>query len=81
MLDAHDAVVPEVVVPMTRAQVIERIMSLNPSAPSGYLDGFSDGALREYLDHLTASLAPRGPEARWVRRAATPAIVAHESPE
>jgi hypothetical protein len=61
-------------VELTQEQLVDRIRTLNPSAPSGYLMGFRREALASYLDHLQLTLQPRG-RTSWVRRSETPAIV------
>src|SRR5262249_19444249 len=52
---------------LTRSQIVDRIMTMNPSATAEFLEDFDVEALSEYLDHLTAATLPRGPGARWVR--------------
>ena len=64
-----------------REQVIDRIMSLNPTAPLGFLERFGDAGLRDYLDHLIVANAPRGRDSSWIRRNDTPAIVWREPAE
>lgn len=67
--------------PMTRSQVMERIISINPTATVQFLGRFADRALRGYLDHLSVLQAPRGRTSPpWVRPADSPAIVTR-SPE
>lgn len=66
---------------LTRAQVIDRIMSLNPTASPEFLEDFSERQLQVYLDHLVAAQMPRGRMARWVRPGDTPGIVMAESPD
>ena len=63
---------------LSREQVIERIMTLNPTAGVEFLEDFGERALRCYLDHLTAAQMPRGRMARWVRPGDTPGIVMAE---
>lgn len=63
---------------LTRGQVIERIMTLNPTAGVEFLGGFSERSLRSYLDHLASAQIPRGRMARWVRPGDTPGIVMAE---
>lgn len=61
---------------MTRSQVVERIISINPTASVEFLARFQDRALRGYLEHLHAVQEPRGrATARWVRPADSPAIM------
>ena len=54
---------------LSRAQIVDRILTINPSATTDFLDQFDVQALSAYLDHLAASLAPRGRSARWIRPA------------
>lgn len=67
--------------PFNRAQLLELIMSLNPTATPGFLEQFALPHLRGYLDHLVAAQEPRGRGARWVRRADSPAILSKEASE
>lgn len=60
---------------LTTAQLIDRIVTLNPSATSEFLSQFSARSLGRYLAHLTAAQEPRGREARWTRPGDSPAIV------
>jgi hypothetical protein len=62
---------------LTRPQLIDRIIAINPSASEQFLARFEDRQLSGYLDHLHAVQEPRGgTAARWVRPADSPAIVA-----
>lgn len=55
--------------PLSTPQMIERIIALNPSATSEFLERFRPNHLSDYLDHLVATREPRGrSSARWVRR-------------
>jgi hypothetical protein len=63
---------------LTRPQILERIMSLNPTAGAEFLSRFPDQHLASYLDHLVAAQTPRGRAARWVRPAETPGILVAE---
>lgn len=63
---------------LSRRQVIERIMTINPTASVAFLEDFSEQALQTYLDHLTAAQLPRGRMARWIRPGDTPGIVVAE---
>lgn len=63
---------------LSRRQVIERIMTINPTAGVAFLEDFSEQALQTYLDHLTAAQLPRGRMARWIRPGDTPGIVVAE---
>lgn len=48
-------------------ELIERIREHNRTADPGWLEGFSVGELREYLERLEWGAEPRG--ARWVDQA------------
>jgi len=62
--------------PLSREQVMERIMSINPTATVHFLGRFADRALRGYLDHLSMVQEPRGRCCQpWVRPGDSPAIV------
>lgn len=45
---------------LTREQLLDRIISLNPSATSEFLERFGDDDLDEYLRRLSRARAPRG---------------------
>ena len=53
---------------LTREQVVDRIMHLNPSARHEFLGDFEDDELNIYLERLTAAARPRGRFARWERQ-------------
>ncbi len=57
---------------LSREQLIDRIITVNPSATATFLDQFEEEALSQYLDHLTLASQPRGREARWIRPSRTP---------
>lgn len=63
---------------LTREQVVDRIITINPTATTSFLAGFSEASLGRYLDHLVATSCPRGRHARWLRPGDSPAIVARE---
>lgn len=52
---------------LTRVQIVDRILAMNPSATADFLDRFDAQSLGDYLDHLTAATQPRGRSARWIR--------------
>jgi hypothetical protein len=60
---------------LNREQVIDRIIQFNRSARVEFLESFDDSRLNHYLDHLIATSIPRGPDAVWVRRGETAAIM------
>jgi hypothetical protein len=64
---------------LTRQQTVERILQINPTATSTFLERFDDRPLRHYLDHLVSASSPRGAESRWMRPGDSPAIVTRES--
>lgn len=63
---------------LSREQVVDEILSRNPSATLSFLEEFSEDRLRSYLTRLRASQLARGRDSRWLRQAESPAIVAHE---
>jgi hypothetical protein len=63
---------------LTREQVVERIITINPTAAVEFLARFTDVSLSSYLQRLQAAQGPRGPEARWVRQGDTPGIMMAE---
>lgn len=65
---------------LTREQVIDRILAINPTAAPDFLNRFGAEHLRLYLDHLVSAQQPRGRDARWVRPRETPAIVVSPLP-
>ncbi|QYU69196.1 hypothetical protein J4558_03365 [Leptolyngbya sp. 15MV] len=64
---------------LTREQVVDRIIEINPSATVAFLSRFEERPLRAYLDHLIVGKAPRGPASVWIRPGDSPAIVMHDS--
>lgn len=59
---------------LTREQVVNRILSLNPSADAEFFDPFDDPQLDSYLRRLEAIQEPRGRRAVWVRATTAPGI-------
>ncbi len=59
---------------LTREQVVDRIISINPTATTAFLERFSEQKLEKYLDHLVAASGPRGGQSRWMRPGDAPAI-------
>jgi hypothetical protein len=59
---------------LTREQVVDRIITINPTATAAFLDHFSEVSLGKYLDHLVAASGPRGRHSRWERPGDSPAI-------
>ncbi|MAY73941.1 MAG: hypothetical protein CMJ31_04305 [Phycisphaerae bacterium] len=62
---------------ISREDMIERLLELNPSVTLEFLEQFPDERLEHYLARLTTARRPRGPEAIWVRRPESSAIVSH----
>ncbi len=60
---------------LTREQVVDRIITLNPTASQDFLREFRDDALALYLEHLTATQEPRGRNACWRRPGDSPSIL------
>lgn len=54
---------------LTREQVVDRILALNPSSDADFLHAFTDEDLAVYLQRLDSIQEPRGRRAVWVRRA------------
>lgn len=63
---------------LSREQVIDEIMTRNPSACIDFLEAFEDARLRLYLDRLRSTGADRGRGAVWERAADSPAILWRE---
>jgi hypothetical protein len=63
---------------LSRAQLVERILHLNPTATTEFLSRFTEGALAHYLEHLSVVEDPVAP---WVRKGIAPAIVRREPGE
>jgi hypothetical protein len=59
---------------LTKDQLVERIIALNPSARTDWLLRFDAPALARYLEHLNFAQTPRG-TAAWERDGETPPIV------
>jgi len=66
---------------LTREQVVDRIIQINPTATTEFLGAFQERELGKYLDHLVAASGPRGRHARWERPADSPAILGREASE
>lgn len=64
---------------LSRAQLMTRIIDLNPTASIDYLTRFADDALRDYLDHVDTAKDPRRARIGWVRRNSVPAVAVRES--
>lgn len=62
---------------LSREQLIDEIISSNPSATVDFLSDFENGGLRLYLTRLRSVQMGRGRDAISERVAETPAIVAH----
>lgn len=66
---------------LTREQVVNRIIHINPTATAHFLARFTDDSLGQYLAHLMAASGPRGAHSVWLRPGDSPAILARESDE
>jgi len=66
---------------LTRSQVVDRILQMNPTATVDFLASFSDDEVREYLDHLQFVAMPRGRNSRWVPRSGVSAVAMYDSPD
>ncbi|MEM9063900.1 MAG: hypothetical protein AAGB51_00255 [Planctomycetota bacterium] len=65
---------------MTREQVVDRIIRINPTATRSFLDRFKKNSLDLYLEHLAHAQQPRGPRsAPWRRPGDTPAVCIYSS--
>ena len=62
---------------LSREQLIDEIISSNPSATADFLSDFENRGLRLYLTRLRSVQMGRGRDAISERVAETPAIVAH----
>jgi len=60
---------------LTREQVVDRIISINPTATANFLERFSEDSLEKYLSHLVIASGPRGGHSRWMRPGDSPAIM------
>lgn len=52
---------------LTREQLVDRIMTLNPTATPEFLARFEHESLDEYLRRLATAKGPRGRDSGWVR--------------
>jgi len=59
---------------LSRQQVVDEIIEINPSASADFLAQFDDDLLRKYLDHLHYTQGPRG-SGSWDRPNDAPAIM------
>jgi hypothetical protein len=64
---------------LTREQVVDRIITINPTATAQFLERFKPESLEKYLDHLVVASGPRGGHSRWMRPGDSPAIVTREA--
>jgi hypothetical protein len=64
---------------LTREQVVDRIITINPTAKTTFLASFNEASLGRYLDHLVATSGPRGRQSPvWMRPGDSPAIMTRE---
>jgi hypothetical protein len=64
---------------LTREQVVDRIITINPTATQQFLARFKNESLEKYLDHLVVASGPRGGHSRWLRPGDSPAILTIET--
>jgi hypothetical protein len=64
---------------LTREQLMDRILLLNPTAEVGFLVDFSEGELRDYFGRLQHAHKPRGRASIWQRPDGEPAIACWEA--
>ena len=60
---------------LSREQLVDEIISINPSATAKFLAQFDDGLLGKYLDHLRFTQQPRCGKTPWDRPGDAPAIM------
>ncbi len=75
---------PEIATPqadrrLNREQVIDRIVTINTSATSAFLERFETASLHRYLEHLDVASGPRGRSSGWIRPGDSRAIVSFET--
>lgn len=63
---------------LSREQVLDRILEMNPGATTEFLLDFDDRALAGYLERLLRLHDRRGATSRWVRPAGPPAVLASD---
>jgi hypothetical protein len=61
---------------LSRGQLIESILELNPGASLEFLGAFGADELSQYLNHLLWLQQPRTRAAVWVRPGDSPAVLA-----
>lgn len=59
---------------LTREQVVDRIIQINPSAEAGFLERFPPPELKTYLSRLERTGEPRDRQSRWVRPSSATAV-------
>ena len=64
---------------LSRAQVMTRIIELNPTASIDYLTRFDDEALGDYLAHVDTASDPRRARVGWLRKDSVPAVAFRET--
>lgn len=52
---------------LTREQIVDRILVLNPTASVDFLDSFTNEGLRAYFSRLQHAHRPRGRASVWIR--------------
>lgn len=64
---------------LTKAQLIDSVIELNPGAHRAWLSQFSTDSVRDYLDRLRFAASPRGAESAWRRRTPDSELVLDET--
>lgn len=64
---------------LSKSQLIQAIMDMNPSAQRRWLASFDETALRRYLAHLRHADRPRSHRRPWIREPETTAVVRRRS--
>lgn len=64
---------------LARAELIEHILAISPSASPEFLARFTAQQLQAYFDHLSRTQLPRGNANPWIR-GKQPGVVAYKTP-
>ena len=62
---------------LTREQLVDRIITLNPTATPEFLARFEEDSLDQYLRRLATASGPRG--RGWVRPSGPPGMTSREA--
>ncbi len=63
---------------LSRSQILDHILSMNPTASWLIAEAFDRRQLLNYLQHLQIAHQPRGRTSRWIRPADSPGILVRE---